>query len=137
MASSNILRIRGICLEGPCTPRRPFKNVGEAKFYIGRFREKRSDEWPCPFCNTHGAHYHPDDNDPIEGYKLARRRVKCTDCGGSGDVGKKRFMDWYRGQLTDFFQKFEEWKATKASALAAINKLSEDELRALQSWRMI
>jgi hypothetical protein len=49
---------------------------------------------PCPRCQGEGKHYNPEDNDPVEGYKMADKHP-CKRCNGTGEMDPTVFWAQY------------------------------------------
>jgi hypothetical protein len=107
-----------------------FKSIQLVKDIYGTSPKRVS----CPDCWGHGKHYHPDDSCPIEGYKMATRRVVCTRCNGSGSIPEKELRDEYRRMNNEFKEKKQRFVHESKKALEATKKLKPEELDLIMKY---
>lgn len=122
----------------PARPKRPFRNLGEFRlsgFYpwkTERWLAENLRKWPCLWCSGRGWDYDPaDPPDVIEGNKH-RDRLRCPHCGGTGCGPKEAVVNAYKEKIRRFHEEAQAYNALIKTYKIAIQKLTKEELSALQ-----
>lgn len=112
-------------------PERPFKNLRDFRRSIRAWGTNIKSLYPCYCCHGYGKHYHPDDHDPIEGYKMACRRVVCPTCGGKGKLSKIDFIARYDKEMGEWKEEINQWRQEVGILKGAFKKLTNEEIKIL------
>ena len=88
----------------------------------------KKEQYVCYFCHGREKLYHPDDCDPIEGYKLAHRRVVCSVCQGKGTLPKAEFKKWHDIQEQEYAKRLENYKNAFKLVTNILKDLTDIEL---------
>lgn len=109
-------------------PRRSYKNFG---LFCLAHGSDVGNRYPCLACRGQGTIYDPNDPPcPVEGNKY-RRTIRCTACGGSGKGTKAACRQAYQETLEAYRTERREYDRLARLRRAAIQKLTNDEIRAL------
>lgn len=82
-------------------PKRPWKNLEQARPEVGIWRPSKTTDFPCLACGGRGGYRDVKDLDPVEGYKMAPF-YKCRTCDGSCIGSKKEFVEYYRKRIAEY-----------------------------------
>lgn len=118
-------------------PKKPYKNLNDFinkwnKTYEWKWRN-RWDEIPvgrliCRQCGGAGEHYRLEDNDPIEGYKMAEK-VSCEKCHGIGLEYKENTNKFYEAEISEWRQELEETKGIIARQKVLLKIIKDAGIR--------
>jgi len=70
---------------------------------------------PCPICGGEGRYYRQEDNDPVEGFKMADKKL-CQSCKGAGEQDPEvfwRYFQEYRGAALLAIKRHKEIRHTQ------------------------
>jgi hypothetical protein len=108
-----------------------YKSLRHYASEIRRWGKSDAGPYPCYYCNGWGKTLDPNDCDPIEGYKLAHRRVTCPVCQGKGNLSKAVFTACYQQNVDKWKQDLKQWEAEVRVLRSAFAKLTKEEMEAI------
>lgn len=102
--------------------------------YVEKFLLKKMEkgDYPCYYCKCEKKLYNSNDNDPIEGYKMASRTMNCPLCNGEGYVSKKTFTKWHKVIEAEYKSKLQSYKKIKKRLEGILEQLSDDDILMLE-----
>ena len=135
-SKEQVKHLRRISLE---VPKRSYQKTllgkaYDAMIFSGKhskqdIREKiKEGKYPCHVCYSDGAYYNSNDFDPIEGYKMASKTMKCSYCDGTGFVSKEKFKKWAAEKEKQYKLSVENHKKMKKFLEETLPKFSDQEI---------
>lgn len=118
--------------------REPKISLEELLAYLMYLQQNHGDV--CPICDGHGLLYDINDRDEVEGYKLARRKLTCYGCGGSGALKDHVNSDVFLFNLNSWVRTYrakkekENFLQAVKDQLANLKETSGDEFSELISF---
>lgn len=115
-------------------PEKHYNNFEDARWKCSYYKEEKlkDKKWfPCLKCRGDGIIIDPSEEpDIIEGHKLSRR-IKCPKCKGSGIGTRKEIMEEYRKWNNKYKEEMKEYRNDEKLVKNIFNRLSKEEVRAL------
>jgi hypothetical protein len=118
-----------------CTNKKLPEKLRKPKEIYGDFAKIINGQkmWKCPECWGNGKLFDTDDHDPIEGYKLAHRKIPCTTCQATGYVSREFILCEYAKIKHEYELKLEDYYEWLNLIASAENKLTNDEIDAINN----
>jgi len=110
-------------------PQKPFKNIQEAKQHIGFYPSVRrrlkicKNFYPCINCFGIG-----------ETIDLNEIPVQCSECHGSGEIDRDKFMIWYYSEMETYKLELNVFNKAMRIIKNAIKLLDKTELLLLREY---
>ncbi len=112
-------------------PKRPWKNLEQARLEVGTWRPSKTTDFPCLTCSGRGGYRDVKDLCPIEGYKMAPF-YKCRACDGSCVGSKAAFVEYYRKKIAEYVGELAIYRQKLSRFQELKKQLSKEDLEILQ-----